>query len=127
MKRSDQMPIVIDDRELIALRALKERCGFSGKRFRVYGFRMRRHDVPDHNGTDVTDTLDQSPEVTLREDAEQLSVLICHGGHADALAAYLLHGGKNLRVGRNARYIVAAAHDVLHPERSDVTGQSLLW
>lgn len=27
MKRSDQMPIVIDDRELIALRALKERCG----------------------------------------------------------------------------------------------------
>ena len=33
MKRSDQMPIVIDDRELIALRALKERCGFSGKRF----------------------------------------------------------------------------------------------
>ena len=103
MKRADQMPVVIHDRKLIALRALKERRGLGGKRFRIYGFRMRRHDVPDNNRADVADTLNQPPEISLREDAEQFSVLIRHGGHADALAADFLHSGKNLRVRLNAR------------------------
>ena len=35
MKRADQMPVVIHDRKLIALRALKERRGLGGKRFKI--------------------------------------------------------------------------------------------